>query len=128
MTIIMKTDKFEKSMSKIEDIEFKTAIEALLDQLELYGKELKEPKCKHLENNIWELKLYNKNHKSRILFFYAFDENNVNDEYAIMVILIKKQKNNYSKEIKYVKKIMKIFYLTYKTKEELAKEWVKKSA
>ena len=64
---------------------------------------------------------------SRILFFYAFDENNMNDEYAIIVILIKKQKNNYSKEINYVKKIMKIFYLTYKTREELAKEYVKKS-
>ena len=84
-------------------------------------KKLKEPKCKYLQDGIFELKLYNKSHESRILFFYAFEENSADDEYAVIVMLMKKQKDNYSKEIEYVKNYRQDFYHTYSNKKELEK-------
>ena len=113
MIYILQSDRFQKILSKIKDKNYKTTIEALIEQLEIYGKELKEPKCKHLQDGIWELKCYNKNQESRILFFYAYND------YAIIVDIIKKQKNKYLKEIEYVKNYMKDFYIKYDSKEKL---------
>ena len=53
MIYILQSDRFQKILSKIKDKNYKTTIEALIEQLEIYGKELKEPKCKHLQDGIW---------------------------------------------------------------------------
>lgn len=121
MTNVLKSEQFQKSLSKIKDKQFETMIQAIIKQLATNGKKLKEPKCKYLQDGIFELKLYNKSHESRILFFYAFEENSADDEYAVIVMLIKKQKDNYSKEIEYVKNYRQDFYHTYSNKKELEK-------
>ncbi|WP_288550274.1 type II toxin-antitoxin system RelE/ParE family toxin [uncultured Brachyspira sp.] len=121
MTNILQSEQFQKSLSKIKDKQFETMIQSIIKQLAINGKKLKAPKCKYLQDGIWELKLYNKNHESRILFFYAFEENSADDEYAVIVMLIKKQKDNYSKEIEYVKNYRQDFYNAYSNKKELEK-------
>lgn len=86
----------ENWLSKMKDKKYKGKLLALIEELKTNGHNLKQPKCKYLEDDIWELKCKNSNNNYRIFYFY-------NGNSIILSHYIKKQSDKYFKKLKVVK-------------------------
>lgn len=93
---IIQKSEIENWLSKMDDKKYKGKLLALIEELKIHGTNLKQPKCKYLENGIWELKCRNRNNNYRIFYFY--DGNNI-----ILSHYMKKQGDKYFKELARVK-------------------------